>query len=325
MTEQLPTRELGTTGMMLTSVGIGTWAFGGDGWTFSLGAQDDQESVLTVNRAVERGINWLDTAAVYGLGHAEEVVGKAISIYSDADRPFIFTKGGRVWNDDDRLEPPRSVGAPASLRIEVENSLRRLGVDQIDLYQMHRPPDDVPLEAYWEVFLELKQQGKVRAIGLSNHTVPLLEKAEAMGHVDSLQPVLSAINDAAVDELLPWCSDHRVGVIAYSPMGSGLLTGAYTRERIASLAGDDFRHTTPAFTTDLDRNLGIAAVVQQIAAAHEVTPSSIAIAWVLAQTGVTGAIVGVRHPEEIEDWFDAGSVSLTADDLAAISSARHGS
>ena len=319
----LPTRELGTTGMMLTTVGIGTWTFGGDGWTFSLGPQDDDESIATVHRAVERGINWLDCAAVYGLGHAEEVVGRALSAYSDADRPFIFTKGGRVWNPDDRHEPPRSVGDPASLRREVDDSLRRLGVDRIDLYQMHRPPDDVPLEAYWEVFLDLRSKGKVRAIGLSNHTVPLLERAEAMGHVDSLQPILSAINDAALDDVVPWCGDHGVGVIAYSPMGSGLLTGLYTRERIAGLADDDFRHRTPAFTTELDRNLEVAEVVKDIAAGHGVTASSVAIAWVLAQRAVTGAIVGVRHPEEVEDWFDAGRVELGDDELAAIHSARH--
>jgi aryl-alcohol dehydrogenase-like predicted oxidoreductase len=319
----LPTARLGRTDMDITRVGFGAWAIGGGGWANAWGSQDDDESVAAIRHAVEAGITWIDTAAVYGHGHSEEVTARALQGIPDADRPLVFTKGGLGWNEQDHMEPAVRRGAPAAIRQDVEDSLRRLGVERIDLFQMHWPAEDgAQIEDYWNVFAQLQQAGKLRAIGLSNHDVPALERAEAVAHVDSLQPPFSAIRaDAATDGLLDWCADHGTGVIVYSPMGSGLLTGAMTAERVAAMPEDDWRRRSPAFTTDLGRNLATGAAIARVAERHGVSQAAAAVAWTLGFRGVTGAIVGARRPEQIDGWIAGASVQLTAEDYAEIGGA----
>ncbi|RAY12580.1 aldo/keto reductase [Actinomadura craniellae] len=317
----LPTQPLGTTKMDITRVGFGAWAIGGAGWTFGWGTQDDTESIAAIRYALEHGVNWIDTAAVYGLGHSEEVVARALQGVPEADRPYVFTKCGMVWDPADRSAEPRRIGAPESIRREVEDSLRRLGVERIDLYQMHWPPDDgTPLEDYWGTMLGLKTEGKIRAAGLSNHDVSRLETAEKIGHVDSLQPPFSAIHRSAAAEI-EWCAAHGTGVIVYSPMQSGLLTGAFSRERAAALPPDDWRSGHPDFTTGLDANLALAAALPPVAERHGVPVSAVAVAWTLAWTGVTGAIVGARRPDQIDGWLPAAALRLTRADLDEIAAA----
>lgn len=311
--------ELGTTGIDITRVGFGSWALGGGDWVSSWGAQDDETSVAAIRHAVERGVNWIDTAAVYGLGHSEEVVARAIAPYSEEDRPWVFTKGGMVWNVEDRRASSSKVGAEPVLRSQVEDSLRRLGVEQLDVYFMHWPSEDTGVEDYWQTLLSLKQEGKLRAIGLSNHSVRHLEVAESLGHVDVIQPPFSAINRAAADDLLPWSVEHGTGVVVYSPMGSGLLTGAFSRERVGALPEDDWRRRSAAFTSDLDTNLGIAAAIADVARRHSTTPSAVAVAWTLGFDGVSGAIVGARSPEQLDGWLPAAQLELNAEDYAQIS------
>jgi aryl-alcohol dehydrogenase-like predicted oxidoreductase len=309
--------------MDLTTVGLGTWsAGGGGGRAFALGPQQDSDSIATLRAAVEAGVNWFDTAPLYGLGHSEEVLGEALSVFSDADRPFVFTKCGRAADPLDTSKPPFSKLDAASIRAELETSLRRLRVERIDLYQVHAPnADGHGVEDYWSTLLSLRDEGKVAHIGLSNHTVAQLEIAEGLGHVESLQPPLSAIKDEAVIDLLPWCRAHHCGVIAYSPMGGGILAGSFTRERAENLPPQDWRRTNPAYTTDLDRSLRLADAVRRIAAEHGVPMPAVAVAWVLAQPGVTGAIVGARRPDQLDGWLQAASVELTAEDQAAIKAA----
>ena len=249
MTTLLPAAPLGSTGMHLTRVGFGAWAIGGGDWAFAWGNQDDDASVAAIRHAVESGINWIDTAAVYGLGHSEEVVAAALAGLPEADRPYVFTKGGLVWDPADRSAAPRRAGAPASIRTEVEASLRRLRVERIDLYQMHWPAEDgTTLEEYWQVFTDLKREGKIRAAGLSNHGISQLEAAERIGTVDAIQPPFNLIHRDAADDVLPWARTHEAGVIVYSPMASGLLTGAFTVARAARLEPGDWRAGHPDFT-----------------------------------------------------------------------------
>jgi aryl-alcohol dehydrogenase-like predicted oxidoreductase len=319
MVGSLPTAPLGTTGMNISRVGFGSWAIGGGDWVSSWGPQDDNDSIAAIRHAVEVGVNWIDTAAVYGLGHSEEVVQKALQDYSDADRPFVFTKGGLVWDENNRRAPSKRIGEASSVRKGVEDSLKRLGVEQIDLYFIHWPTTDgTSVEEYWQTLVELRTAGKLRAIGLSNHDCGLVERAEALGHVDAVQPQFSAISSDAANELLPWCDSHGTGAVVYSPMGSGLLTGQFSAARVAALAEDDWRGKAPAFTTDLDANLKIAAAMARVAARYETTTASIAVAWVLGYPGVTGAIVGARSPEQVDGWTPAASIDLTADDYAEI-------
>jgi aryl-alcohol dehydrogenase-like predicted oxidoreductase len=322
-TEALPTTPLGTTGMRITRVGFGAWAIGGGGWTFAWGNQDDADSIAAIRHAVERGINWIDTAAVYGLGHSEEVVARALRDIPAADRPYVFTKAGLVWDERNRAAPPRRVGDPLSIRLEVEASLRRLDVERIDLYQMHWPAEDgTPLEDYWGTLLQLKEEGKVRAVGLSNHDVAQLEAAERLGHVDTLQPPFSAIRREVAAVELPWCAAHRTGVIAYSPMQSGLLTGAFDVERAARLGADDWRSRSPDFTgLGLRRNLALVDALRPIAQRHGSSVATVAVAWTLAWPGVTGAIVGARSPAQVDGWIGAASLELTDTDLDEISAA----
>ena len=314
----LPTVPLGATGMEITRVGFGAWAIGGGDWHFTWGEQDDQESVAAIRRAVDAGINWIDTAAVYGLGHSEHVVARALRGMSPDERPYVFTKGGLVGDLGDRHAAPRKVGDPSSLRREVDASLSRLEVERIDLYQMHWPADDdgTPLEDYWGTFLDLRREGKVRAVGLSNHDVPQLEAAERLGHVETLQPLFNLLERDAATDVLPWCADHDTGVIVYSPMASGLLTGAFSRERAASLPAEDWRSRDPEFRGErLTRNLEVADALAAVAARHEVPVPSVAVAWTLAFRGVTAAIVGARRPEQIDGWLPAAHLDLDREDL----------
>ena len=322
-TDTLPTVPLGTTGMRITRVGFGAWAIGGGGWTFAWGNQDDADSIAAIRHAVERGINWIDTAAVYGLGHSEEIVARALRDIPADDRPYVFTKAGLIWDEHDRAAPPRRVGDPLSIRREVEASLLRLDVERIDLYQMHWPAEDgTPLEDYWGTLLQLKEEGKVRAVGLSNHDVAQLEAAERLGHVDTLQPPFSAIRREVAAAELPWCAAHGTGVIVYSPMQSGLLTGAFSAKRAAGLDAGDWRSRSPDFTGEgLRRNLALAEALRPIAERHGTTVAAVAVAWTLAWPGVSGAIVGARSPAQVDGWIGAAALELTDADLDEIAGA----
>lgn len=315
-----PVRRLGRTDMDITRVGFGAWAIGGPGWAAGWGAQDDADSIAALRHAVARGINWIDTAAVYGLGHSEELVGQALKGMAPSQRPYVFTKCGLVWDKDHPTAPPRRVGAARSLRTELEASLRRLGVERIDLYQMHWPANDgATVAEYWQTLLDLKAEGKVRAVGLSNHNAAQLEDAERLGHVDTLQPPFSAIRRDAAADLLPWCVDHGTGVIVYSPMQSGLLSGGFSEDRAAALPADDWRSRNPEFTGEnLRRNLELADVLRRVAARHGSTVAATAIAWTLAWPGVTGAIVGARSAGQVDGWVGAATLELDDDDMAEI-------
>lgn len=319
----LPTTRLGWTGMFLTRVGFGAWAIGGGDWAYAWGHQDDAASVAAIRHAVESGINWIDTAAVYGLGHSEEVVAAALAGLPEADRPYVFTKGGQVWDPADRSAKPRRVGAPASIRTEVEASLRRLRVERIDLYQMHRPTEDgTPVQEYWQVFTDLKREGKIRAAGLSNHGIFQLEAAEEIGAVDAIQPPFNLIHRDAADDVLLWAREHEAGVIVYSPMASGLLTGAFTAARAAGLKPGDWRAGHPDFTGPaLSANLALADALRPVAERHGVAPAAVAVAWTLAFPGVTGAIVGARNPGQVDGWLPAATLELKEDDRSDIAAA----
>jgi aryl-alcohol dehydrogenase-like predicted oxidoreductase len=321
--EALPTRPLGRTGMDITRVGFGAWAIGGAGWAFAWGEQDDEESVAAIRYAVERGINWIDTAAVYGLGHSEEVVARALADFPSAERPYVFTKCGLIWDPQNPTAVARRIGEPASLRRELEGSLRRLGVERIDLYQVHWPAEDgTPLEVYWGELVKMRDEGKVRAIGLSNHNVAQLERAEAVGHVDTLQPPFSAIKREAGDRELAWCAAHDTGAIVYSPMQSGLLTGSFSEERAAQLSAGDWRVKSPEFTGEgLRRNLALADALRPIAARHGTTVAAVAVAWTLAWPGVSGAIVGARNPRQVDGWLPAARLELEEVDMEEIAAA----
>ena len=323
MNTLLPTPRLGRTGLHLTQVGFGAWAIGGGDWAFAWGNQDDAASIAAIRHAVESGINWIDTAAVYGLGHSEEVVAAALADLPEADRPYVFTKGGLVWDPADRSAAPRRAGAPASRRAEVEASLRRLRVERIDLYQMHWPAEDgTPVEEYWQVFTDLKREGKIRAAGLSNHNILQLEEAEQIGAVDAIQPPFSLIHRDAADDVLLWAHEHEAGAIVYSPMASGLLTGSFTAERAARLQPGDWRAGHPDFTEPaLSANLALADALRPVAERHGVTPAAVAVAWTLAFPGVTGAIVGARSSEQVDGWLPAATLELKDDDLADIAAA----
>lgn len=321
LASDLGTRELGLTGMAITRVGFGAWAIGGPDWQVGWGAQDDGDSIAAIRHAVDRGINWIDTAAIYGLGHSEEMVGKALADIPAGDRPFVFTKCGQVWDPADRNSKVR-VGKADSIKRECEDSLRRLRVDVIDLFQMHWPAEDgTEIEEYWQALLDLKAEGKVRAVGLSNHSVPALERAERLGHVDTLQPGLSAINRGAAEADLAWCAANRTGVIVYSPMQSGLLTGRFTAERVAGLPANDWRSKHPDFTTGLAANLRIVEAMKPVAERHGTSVASVAIAWTLSWSAVTAAIVGARNPAQVDGWLDAADLQLLPEDLQEIGEA----
>ena len=319
----LPTRPLGSSGLDITTVGFGAWAIGGGGWAYGWGPQDDADSLAAMRRALERGINWIDTAAVYGLGHSEEVVGRLLRERPPGERPLVFTKCGLVWDDSDRTAEPRRVLRPESIRKECEASLRRLGVERIDLYQFHRPDETgTPVEDSWQTMVRLVEEGKVRAAGVSNFDVPRLKRCEAIRHVDSLQPPFSLIRRDAAEREIPWCAEHDTGVIVYSPMQTGLLTDTFTASRVAAMAQDDWRRRGPEFQDpNLSRNLALRDALRPIARRHGATVSSVAVAWTLAWPGVTGTIVGARTAAQVDGWIGAATLALTAADLDEIAAA----
>ena len=316
----ISTAALGRSGAAFTRLGLGTWAIGGP-WRFGWGPVDDEESIAAIRRAVDEGINWIDTAAVYGLGHAEEIVGRALSGHATSHDVFVCTKCGRKTRPD---------GAPygdlraESIRAECEASLRRLGVERIDLYQIHWPDPDsgTPLEESWSAMAELVDEGKVRWIGVSNFDVDQLERCEAIRHVDSLQPSLSMVQRRALRDVIPWAAAHQTGVIVYSPMASGLLSGSFDRDRLESLPSDDMRRGRPEFGEPwLSRNLALVERLRAIADELGCAVAELAIAWTLAQDGVTGAIVGARRPAQLDTWIGAGDLELSGETLRAIDEA----
>ena len=322
-TTSLPTRPLGTSGLDISTVGFGAWAVGGGAWAFGWGPQDDDESLDAMRRAVALGVNWIDTAAVYGLGHSEELVGRLLRGLPADERPLVFTKCGLVWNERDRMAAPVQTLAPESIRAEAEASLRRLGVERIDLYQFHWPDAvGTPIEDSWEAMARLVEQGKVRAAGVSNFDTGLLARCERIRHVDSLQPPFSLVRRKAAVAELPWCAEHRTGAICYSPMQSGLLTDRFDQARIAGLADDDWRRRSPEFQPPrLARNLALRDALRPVARRHGATVSAVAVAWTLAWPGVSGAIVGARSARQVEGWIGAAALQLTAADLDEIAAA----
>ncbi len=314
---QLPRRSLGTSGVDITVVGFGAWAVGGGGWSFTWGPQDDEASISAMRRAVEHGVNWIDTAGVYGLGHSEEVVGRFLKTLDASERPLVFTKGGLVWDERDPMTRARRILAPDSVRRDCEASLRRLGVERIDLFQFHWPDESgVPMEESWGAMAQLVGEGKVRLAGVSNFDVPMLDRCEAIRHVDSLQPPFSPINRDAASRQIPWCVAHGTGVICYSPMQSGLLTDGFTRERVDRMSPDDWRRRSPHFhEPNLTANLALRDRLRSVAQRHETTTSAVAVAWTLSWPGVTGAIVGARSASQVDGWIDGGRLQLTEEDL----------
>jgi aryl-alcohol dehydrogenase-like predicted oxidoreductase len=273
-----------------------------------------------MRHALQLGVNWIDTAAVYGLGHSEEVVGRLLRELPAGERPLVFTKCGLVWDSRHPMDETKRILAPASIRRECEDSLRRLGVERIDLYQFHRPDDSgVPVEDSWGEMLRLVAEGKVRWAGVSNFEVDLLERCKKLRHVDSLQPPLSLIRRGALEEEIPWCKEHGTGVIVYSPMQAGLLTDSLTKERVKQLAPDDWRPRSPNFQSPaLERNLALRDALGPIARRHGATIAAVAVAWTLSCPGVTGAIVGARSPEQVDGWIGAARLELTQGDLDEI-------
>ena len=320
---ELLTRPLGISGLRITQVGFGAWAIGGGGWSYGWGSQDDTDSVAAIKHAVASGINWVDTAAIYGLGHSEEVVGRALREIPAGERPYVFTKGGQIADRSRPFEEAQHNLRPESIRKEVEASLRRLGVDRIDLYQFHWPDAiGTPVEESWGEMVRLIQEGKVRAGGVSNFDVGLLVRAERVRHVDSLQPPFSLIHRQSGADVIPWSAAHGTGVIAYSPMQSGILTDDFSRERVARMDADDWRRRNPEFNEPLlSRNLALRDALRPIASRHGVSVSAVAVAWVLSWPGVSGAIVGARSPQQVDGWIAAGNLTLTQEDLDEISGA----
>lgn len=313
----MQTRKLGNSDLNITPVGYGAWAIGGSGWQFGWGSQNDNDSIAAIHRALELGVNWIDTAAVYGLGHSEEVVARALKGWQ-GPKPYVFTKCGLRWNAKGDVQ---KVLSAASIRSEVESSLRRLSVDAIDLYQIHWPPDpDSPaLEEGWCTLANLKREGKFRSIGVSNFNVQQLRRAQAIAPVTSLQPPYSLLHREIEDEILPYTISQGIGVIVYSPMASGLLTGAMTRERAAKLPKSDWRSVHPDFTEpNLSRNLALVEHLREIARRHDRFVGEVAIAWTLRHPAVTGAIVGARNARQAEEVMRAGELRLTDEDLDEI-------
>jgi aryl-alcohol dehydrogenase-like predicted oxidoreductase len=309
------TRPLGNSDLNITPIGFGAWALGGP-WQFGWGPQEDQDSIAALHRALELGVNWIDTAAAYGLGHSEEVVARAVADWS-GPRPYIFTKCGIVWNAQAKVD--YSLREP-SVRRECEDSLRRLKVEAIDLYQIHWPADDLAeTEEGWRTLAALQKEGKVRWIGVSNFSKEELERVQAIAPVTSLQPPYSLLNRNVEAEQLPWCEAHQVGVIVYSPMGSGLLTGAMTRQRVANLPQDDWRRNNAEFQEPkLSKNLALAERLRAVAERHGRTPGQAAIAWTLRLPVVTGAIVGARNAKQVEGVMGAGDWRLTPEEIAEV-------
>jgi aryl-alcohol dehydrogenase-like predicted oxidoreductase len=313
-TSSLALRRLGNSDLQLTSIGFGAWAIGGGGWQYGWGPQDDNESISAIHRALDLGINWIDTAAVYGLGHSEEVVARAVK--SSPHKPYIFTKCSMRWHADGAIY--NSLKA-ASLAEEVDASLRRLGVERIDLYQVHWPNPDSEIEEGWAALERLRQQGKLRWIGVSNFNVDQMKRALTIAPITSLQPPYSMLRRGVEAEILPFAKAHGIGVINYSPMLSGLLAGKMTRERIAALAPDDWRHRNVEFSEPrLSRNLRLVELLREIGDAHGVTPGVVAVGWTLHNPAVTAAIVGGRSSGQVEETAAALTFRLSEDEYERI-------
>jgi aryl-alcohol dehydrogenase-like predicted oxidoreductase len=311
---QLRTSPLGDTGLEISRVGFGAWAIGGGGWEFGWGPQQDDESIAAIHRALELGVNWIDTAAAYGFGRSEEIVGRALR--GLPERPYVFTKSSLL---DDGTRHVRHVLKRDSILREAEGSLQRLGVDAIDLYQIHWPIPDEDIEEGWAAMATLKERGLVRHIGVSNFDASQLRRIQSIAPVETLQPPYSLIDRAAEAEVLPFAEREGIGVIVYSPMGSGLLTGGITRERIAAMPDDDWRKTDPRFTEpELSRHLALAARLGTIADRHDVSPGAVAVAWTLRNPAVDGAITGFRRPDQVDPVVAAAGLELTGQDLAEI-------
>jgi aryl-alcohol dehydrogenase-like predicted oxidoreductase len=311
-------KRLGNSDMELTPIGIGAWAMGGSGWAFAWGPQDDDESISAIHAALDRGVNWIDTAAVYGLGHSEEVVARALE--GRSNRPYVFTKCERNWNEDRQIY--KSLKAD-SIRRECEASLRRLKVDVIDLYQIHWPEPDEDIEEGWGTLAKLQKEGKVRWIGLSNFNVRQMERVRPIAPITSLQPPYSAVSPESGDEILPYCLKHNIGVIVYSPMKNGLLSGKMSKERAAAFPEDDFRRRNPAFQEpQLSRNLQLAELMRSIGARHGRTPGETAIAWTLSNPAVTAAIVGMRSASQVEGVIGALDFRLAPEEIKEIDNFR---
>jgi aryl-alcohol dehydrogenase-like predicted oxidoreductase len=310
----MQTKRLGNSDMEITSMGVGAWAMGGGGWAFAWGPQDDDESIAAIHEALDRGVNWIDTAAVYGLGHSEEVVARALQ--GRGNRPYVFTKCERIWNE--KREIQKSLKAD-SIRRECEASLRRLKVDAIDLYQIHWPEPEEDIEEGWGAMAKLKQEGKVRWIGVSNFNKAQMERCRKIAPITSLQPPYSAVSPEIEVETLPYCLEHEIGVIVYSPMKSGLLTGAMTKERVAAFPEDDFRKRALAFQEpNLTKNLALADKMKEIGARHGRSAGEVAIAWTLRHPAVTAAIVGMRSAEQARGVLGALEFRLSEAEAAEL-------
>src|SRR6202142_352938 len=310
----METRQLGKSDLNITAVGYGAWAIGGGGWQFAWGAQDDNDSIAAIHRALELGVNWIDTAAVYGLGHSEEVVARALKAWPGA-KPYVFTKCGLRWDAQGNVQ---KVLHADSICREVEDSLRRLAVETIDLYQIHWPPDpDSPeLEEGWSILAALRRQGKGRWIGVSNFDVAQMRRGESIAPITSLQPPYSLINRGGEEDILPYCRRESIGVIAYSPMASGLLTGAMTCERIAGLPAEDWRKSDSEFNEPkLSRNLALVEQLREIGKRHGRSPGEMAIAWALHNPAITGAIVGARNARQADGVMRAAPFQLTHEEV----------
>jgi aryl-alcohol dehydrogenase-like predicted oxidoreductase len=310
-------RNLGSQGPGISVLGVGAWAIGGPAGPFNWGPQDDDESTAALHRAFDAGVNWVDTAAIYGLGHSEQIVGQVVR--ERGEGVLVFTKCGRRW--DAGQGSVVTDLRPASIRSELQQSLKRLGRDHVDVYQFHWPDTTTgtPVEESWTTMAELVQEGGVRWAGVSNFTVDLLERCERIRHVDSLQPPLSLLNRGALRDLLPWCEAHGTGVIAYSPLQSGLLSGAFDAKRVARLAEGDWRRDNPDFSEPrLSANLALVERLRPVAERHGVEVAAVAVAWVLEQPGMSGAIVGARRPSQLDAWLAAGTLRLDAHDLEEI-------
>ena len=307
-------RTLGNSDLQLTPIGFGAWAIGGGDWKFAWGPQDDSESIAAIRRALDLGINWIDTAAVYGLGHSEEIVAKAVK--GSSHKPYIFTKCSRRWNPDGSIS---GVLKPDSLEQELHDSIRRLGGDTIDLYQIHWPMPEEDIEIAWEALARFRQQGKIRWIGVSNFNVEQMKRAQQIAPITSLQPPYSMLRRAVEAEVLPWAKENGIGVINYSPMVSGLLTGKMTSERVAAMPANDWRRSGIEFNEPrLSRNLRLVELLREIGAGHGVTPGVVAVAWTLRHPAITAAIVGGRSAKQVEELAPALEFRLSGEEFRKI-------
>ena len=310
----MQTRRLGDTTLEITPIGFGTWAIGGGDWEAGWGPQDERDAIAAIERALEHGVNWIDTAAAYGLGRSEELVGRAMR--ASRWKPYVFTKCSMTW--DKRRKIQRSLRAD-SVRRECEGSLRRLGIEVIDLYQIHWPIPDEEIEEGWEAMMRLKEDGKVRYLGVSNFDVPQMRRVQRIAPISSLQPPYSVIRRGVEQEILPFCQENRIGVIVYSPMGSGLLTGAMTRERVAALPENDWRRRSVRFQEpQLSRSLALAGFLGEIGRRRGRTAGEVAVAWTLRHPAVTGAIAGGRSAGQVDGVTGAATFRLNEKEIEEI-------